>query len=119
MQKILYAPITKVVEEREQIIGDNYDTAKSASDKTSSIYKDRDDKLNEAATNAKKLAADKLAKANEEAKAKTTEAKQNSVEKINAAKEDIQSQCEKINNEINSRINDIAENISAKVLGEI
>ena len=118
MQKILYAPVTKIVEEREQLIGDNYSKAKSAEEKTSSIYKDRDEKLFEATANAKKLAAKKIAKSNQEAKIKTTEAKQNSIEKINSAKADIQSQAEQINNEINNSISDIASNISAKARGD-
>lgn len=119
MEKILYTPLTKIVEEREGIINDNYKTAKDASERTTSIYQDRDTKLNEASANAKKLANEKLNKANDEAKNKTQTAKQNSIEQINSAKENIKNQSEQITNEINNRINDIAENISAKVLGEI
>ena len=119
MQKILYEPVTKIVEEREQLIGDNYGTAKTASDKAAFIYKDRDEKISGATADAKKIAAEKIAKANDEAKIKTTEAKQNSIAKINSAKADIQAKSEEINREIDNRINDIAENISAKVLGEV
>lgn len=119
MEKILYTPITKIVTEREELIDNNYSNAKAASEKASSLYQNRNDRLGEATANAKKLASEKLAKANEDAKLKTMEAKKNSIAKINAAKENIKAQSEQINNEINNRINEIAENISAKVLGEI
>ena len=53
------------------------------------------------------------------AKNKTTDAKQNSIAQINEAKSDIQNRSEALNNEIKGRIDELADNISAKILGEV
>lgn len=118
MNEILYKPVTKIVEEREHLINENYENAHASNEKASAIYADREDKLNKTAAENKKLTAEKLADANNQAKIKTNEAKQNSVEQINSAKSELINKSEVLNNELNSRIDGLAENISAKVLGE-
>ena len=45
MNEILYKPITKIVEEREHVINDNYECANTSKDKTTAIYTDRVEKL--------------------------------------------------------------------------
>ncbi len=118
MNEILYKPITNIVEEREHMINENYENAAVSKDKTTAIYTDRDEKLSKTAADNKKLTAEKMAEANNLAKNKTTEAKQNSTAQINEAKSDIQNRSEVLNNELKGRIDELADNISAKVLGE-
>ncbi len=118
MNEILYKPITKIVEEREHVINDNYECANASKDKTTAIYTDRDEKLAKTAASNRQLTAEKLAEANNIAKNKTNEAKQNSAAQIDSAKQEIQSKSEVLNNEVKGRINELAESISAKVLGE-
>ena len=118
MNEILYKPITNIVEEREHMINENYENAAVSKDKTTAIYTDRDEKLSKTAADNKKLTAEKMAEANNIAKNKTNEAKQNSAAQIDSAKQEIQSKSEVLNNEVKGRINELAESISAKVLGE-
>lgn len=119
MNEILYKPVSKIVEEREHLINDNYESAKESKEQAGAIYADRDEKLSITAAENKKLTAETLAKANADAKNKTTDAKQNSIAQINEAKSDIQNRSEALNNEIKGRIDELADNISAKILGEV
>ncbi len=119
MNEILYKPVSKIVEEREHLINDNYESAKESKEQAGAIYADRDEKLSKTAAENKKLTAETLAKANADAKNKTTDAKQNSIAQINEAKSDIQNRSEALNNEIKGRIDELADNISAKILGEV
>ena len=119
MNEILYKPVSKIVEEREHLINDNYESAKASKEQAGAIYADRDEKLSKTAAENKKLTAETLAKANADAKNKTTDAKQNSIAQINEAKSDIQNRSEALNNEIKGRIDELADNISAKILGEV
>ena len=119
MNEILYKPVSKIIEEREHLINDNYENAKASKDHAGAIYADRDEKLSKTAAENKKLTAESLTKANADAKIKTTEAKQNSIAQINAAKSDIQNKSDALNNEVKGRIDELADNISAKILGEV
>ena len=119
MNEILYKPVSKIIEERENLITDNYENAKAAKEQAGAIYSDRDEKLSKTAAENKKLTAESLAQANSTAKNKTAEAKQNSIAQIDAAKSDIQNRSNALNNEIKGRIDELADNISAKILGEV
>ena len=119
MNEILYKPITKIVDERESLIGQNYDNAQKSKQKTSDIYKQKEDRLTQTATYNKKLTAEKMAEANNQAKVKIQEAKDTSITQINSAKSDLQAGRLALESEMNSRIDELANNISAKVLGEI
>lgn len=119
MNEILYKPVSKIIEERENLITDNYENAKAAKEQAGAIYSDRDEKLSKVASDNKKLTAESLAQANSTAKNKTAEAKQNSIAQIDAAKSDIQNRSNALNNEIKGRIDELADNISAKILGEV
>ncbi len=119
MNEILYKPITKIVTERESLISENYDNAQKSKQKTSDIYKQKEDRLTQTATYNKKLTAEKMTEANNQAKVKIQEAKDTSVFQINTAKSDLQNNKLTLESEMNSRIDELADSISAKVLGEI
>lgn len=119
MNEILYKPITKIVTERESLISENYDNAQKSKQKTSDIYKQKEDRLTQTATYNKKLTAEKMTEANNQAKVKIQEAKDTSVFQINSAKSDLQNNKLTLESEMNSRIDELADSISAKVLGEI
>lgn len=119
MNEILYKPITKIVNERESLISENYDNAQKSKQKTSDIYKQKEDRLTQTATYNKKLTAEKMTEANNQAKVKIQEAKDTSVFQINTAKSDLQNNKLTLESEMNSRIDELADSISAKVLGEI
>ncbi len=119
MNEILYKPITKIVNERESLISENYDNAQKSKQKTSDIYKQKEDRLTQTATYNKKLTAEKMTEANNQAKVKIQEAKDTSVFQINSAKSDLQNNKLTLESEMNSRIDELADSISAKVLGEI
>ena len=70
MNEILYKPLSKIIEERENLINDNYENAKASKDHAGAIYADRDEKLSKTAADNKKLTAESLTKANADAKIK-------------------------------------------------
>lgn len=119
MNKILYKPITKIVEMREKMINENYNAAKTDVERADNIYKDREERLQRCAAENKKYMTKHLEDANIQAKQKTAEAKQNSVDEINAAKNELRQKETDFLNQIQGRIDEFAEDISAKILGEV
>ena len=119
MNKILYQPITKIVDEREKLINDNHESALLCNEKVCAIHSQKESRLAEVAAENKKMTAEKLHEANILAKNKTNEAKRNSVEQINNAKSVINDETITLNNEINGRIDEFANIICSKVLGDV
>jgi len=118
MNKILYKPVSRAVEVRENLINGNYNVANSSREKISQIYANRDERLRKNAEENKKHTAEKLAEANLQAKNKTNAAKENSVLQINDAKNDIHQRSQSLENELQGRIDELSNQISAKILGE-
>ena len=119
MNKILYQPITKIVDEREKLINDNHKSALLCNEKVCAIRSQKESRLAEVAAENKKMTAEKLHEANILAKNKTNAAKQNSVEQIDNAKSVINDETITLNNEINGRIDEFANIICSKVLGDV
>lgn len=89
MNRILYKPISAIVNERENLINGNYSDAKNSLAKSESIYNERNEKLSEAKVNSRKIISDKLDKARIEAKKLTETAFENSRFKIDKAKDEL------------------------------
>ena len=87
MNKIFYVPITKIVEEREKKLKENYDDADWYNQAAEGILKVRNDKLLKTDEKSRSIIADKIETYNNKSKKVTTEAAQKSVEEIKARKE--------------------------------
>lgn len=117
MNKILYAPILGIMEERKNFVDENYKSAEENETKASELTKEKEDKLAEAKEDAKS----KYNSALDEFKAQKSEIVE---EAQTAAKEDLEKskiELENISNEakvaLKSSMTDLASDIVEKVIG--
>ncbi len=115
MNKIFYAPLTNVIIEREKLVDDTLNEAKNSKDEALNILKEREDKLNKAYNDSKKLISDSVENANLKSKEMTQKAKSDSVAEINKQKESLKQENDSL--DLNATVNDLAQTITAKILG--
>ena len=115
MNKIFYAPLTNVIIEREKLGDDTLNDAKNSKDEALNILKEREDKLNKAYNDSKKLISDSVENANLKSKEMTQKAKSDSVAEINKQKESLKQENDSL--DLNATVNDLAQTITAKILG--
>ena len=117
MNKIFYAPITKIVEEREKKLRENYDDADWYNQAANGILKVRNDKLLKTEEKSRSIIADKIETYNNQSKKVTTEAAQKSVEEIKARKEALNIEKQQAEAELKTKTKELAQMISSKVMG--
>ncbi len=117
MNIIFYKPIEKIMDERQKYINDAKNDAFNSNSKADTIMKDRESRLNQSISDSKRLVAEKVNKANENSKVLTGQAKQKSQEEIASAKSNLQNEANLATNELRSKVKDLAEVISSKVMG--
>lgn len=117
MNKIFYVPITKIVEEREKKLKENYDDADWYNQAAEGILKVRNDKLLKTDEKSRSIIADKIETYNNKSKKVTTEAAQKSVEEIKARKEALNIEKQQAEAELKTKTKELAQMISSKVMG--
>ena len=117
MNKILYAPILNIMEERKNVIDGNYKTAGENDTKAEVLISQKEEKLNE----AKSVARDKYSETMDNFKSEKADLIS---EAQNSAKEVLENSritLENLSNEtkegLKSRISDLANDIVEKVIG--
>lgn len=118
MDRILYKPISKIVNEREDFINKNYKEAQENTCESERIHKDREEKLLKSKADSRKIISDKVEAACIEAKQRTEAAVLKSREEINKAKENLNAEEVKTQEELQSSVSNLAEAITEKLLGE-
>lgn len=117
MNKIFYAPLEKVINERENMINGNYKEAADTKKSADAIRLEREQRLDETNKKSKKIISEKVNDANEHSKTMTVDAKNLSNEQITSAKNGLKSEAQKTSEELKAKVKDLAEVISSKVLG--
>ena len=117
MNKIFYKPLENVMDERQKFIDDAKSDALNSNNRADAILKEKEDRLNKSASDSKKLVADKVNAANENSKTLTDNATQKSQDEISSAKSNLQNEALQTSEELKSKVKDLAEVISSKVLG--
>ena len=117
MNKIFYKPLENVMDERQKFIDDAKSDALNSNNRADAILKEKEDRLNKSASDSKKLVADKINAANENSKTLTDNATQKSQDEISSAKSNLQNEALQTSEELKSKVKDLAEVISSKVLG--
>ena len=117
MNLIFYKPLEKIINERQSIIDGSFPEAEASKQAAGSIRLEREQKLSETLKQSKKIISDKVNEAKNNSKSLTGEAKNFSQEQINSAKENLNNEAEKTSEELKLKVKDLAEIISAKVLG--
>lgn len=116
MNMIFYKPLTKVMTERQNHIDETYNEAKQCREGAFQLLKEREDRLNQAAEDAKKIMIKKIDEANSSSKTQTLRAKTKSNKVIDETKLSLQDENQKVKDDLKSRIKDLAENIASKIL---
>lgn len=117
MNKIFYAPLEKIIYEREKLVDDTLNEAKKSREMATGLLEERERKLNKAFDDSKKIINDGVLKANKTSKELTSNAKNDSINEINIQKEKLDAQSGKIREELESSSKEIAEQIISKILG--
>lgn len=117
MNKIFYAPLTKVIGQRKELLDANYNDAKQFNDDADSILRNRDERLSDVEQKSRKLISDKIEAENTRAKDLTAQAFKKSSAEIQARKDELLKEKEEAMPVLNSKVLGLAESISSKVLG--
>lgn len=117
MNLIFYKPISKVIYERQKLIGDALTDAQNSKEKAQELLTNRDYRLNKSAMESRKLIADKIEEANKNSKLLTQKAKLKSQQDIAFAKADLNNQVKILNSELDVEVKNLAEIISSNILG--
>lgn len=116
MDRILYKPISKIVNERDEFIAKNYKDAEKNQAESTAIRKNREDRLLKSKTDARKIISEKVDFANKTAKEKTENAILESRKEISSIKENLQNKEQEVLNNLEENISDIADSITDKLL---
>lgn len=117
MNKIFYAPLGRVVDERKQILSENYADAESFDKDATEILAQRDEKLAQADKDARKVLSDRLESANAKSKNDISLATQQAAQKIGAEVSDLQAEKENVKLQLKNDVVELAQKIISKVMG--
>jgi len=117
MNKILYAPILKIMEDREEFIRSNYKEAESNNVKTEELSEEKEAKLNEAKDDAR----DKYVETIDGFKARKSEILQDAQDKANDELEQSRNELRRVSDEVKqglkNSMSELANDIVEKVIG--
>lgn len=116
MNKIFYAPLTKVIDEREEFINNAVTEAKDNTNQAENLLKNKEETLNATVKKTRKIITSAAEKANSDGEVLTEEAKRQARLKIEDGKSSISKEKEAAQNELKSKVKDLAEIIASKVL---
>lgn len=117
MNAIFYAPITKIVQEREENLRKHYEDADILNSEADTILKDRDEKLSKTEAEARHIIADKIENFNNRSKNAITQTSQEAAKEIKRRKEELKQTQSDAELELNSKTQNLAELIAAKIMG--
>lgn len=116
MNMIFYKPLQRIVDKRQRFLDYNYYLAKSNSAKSEALLKDREDKLNGAFVDAKKMINEKSEEANADKDAQTAKAKKESQKHLDASRKYFKNATKNANDELRGQVVNLAQAISDKFL---
>lgn len=117
MNKILYAPILNIMEERKNFVDGNYNSASENDAKSEELINQKEEKISEAKEEARNRYISKLDKYKAE-KSEIISGAQNSVkDEIEQAKSDLRGLSDEVKNGLKGSMTDLANDIVEKVVG--
>lgn len=117
MNLIFYAPISKITNERQNIIDNLLTEADESKTQADSLLKERDERLLKSSEESRKIIADKVEKANNRASMLILNAKNASVEQIAIKKEELIKNEVEIKGDLAKSAELLADDITSKILG--
>ena len=118
MNTVLYKPIYKIISTRQKIIDDNYEAAKTNSNKSKIILEEREEKLVEAKASSKQKISKAIEDANSTRNVKILDAKKEATKSLENNKILTNEEKNKAYGPLKNEIKDLAQIISDKILKE-
>jgi F-type H+-transporting ATPase subunit b len=117
MNKVLYAPILNIMEQRKSFIDGNYGEAKKNEAKIQKLEQKKEEKLLEAKNDAKDLFNETLAEFKEQEEKIVEEAKSIAEENIENSRIDLENVSNEVEESLKCSMTDLANDIVEKVIG--
>ncbi|MBR6163387.1 hypothetical protein IKQ26_05830 [bacterium] len=117
MNKIFYAPVMKIMEDREIYVSNNYEEVKSAKVKIKENTDSKNERLEVTRNEGRGIISEKTNEAKRQNTEKIRNAKQQTNENITKMKEELVDQAQKSKEVLLSNVVDISKEISQKLLG--
>ena len=118
IKSILYRPITKVINERENFYNKNSKMTSESKEKSYALLEEKEAKIKDAKIQASELIKEASQVANKESAQKIKETKLMLQEQIEASKNELIQESENAKKEIKHQMNDIVSQIVSKMLWE-
>lgn len=117
MNKIFYAPLEKIIGEREKLVADTLNEAKKSKEEITHLLDSRESKLNKASEDSKNIINTKVTKSNEESKKLTQQARVDADNNVNKLKSELEEYSKLAKKELQNASQEIAEQITNKIFG--
>lgn len=117
MNKVLYAPILSVMEERKAFIDGNYKTASDNDAKVAELTTERDEKLIEAKEEARAKYNETLGEFKAQRADEVAEAQSSAKEELEQARIELDNLSNEVKQGLKSSMTDLANDIVEKVIG--
>ncbi len=119
MNAIFYKPLSKIVAQRQTFIDETLEEAKSHTQKSEAILKDKEQKVENTKHDAKRIISDKINEIKTQKTALTSDAQQKAVKQISEAKNELLQSQEEAQNVLQEEAKKLASDISSKILGQM
>ncbi len=116
MNKILYAPILRIMEERKNFIEDNYNEAQHNTSQSEQILKEKDEKIGKVKSEAKEKFSKETSLAKDKKDSCVNNAKNQAKEELNNKRQDFLNAKEQTSQNLKGDIVNLAQLISDKFL---
>ena len=116
MNEIFYEPLTKIIDEREGIVRDNYAYSERVRAEVSEIETERENRLAETAKQSRQIMIDKTNEANSDYKNRIADARTKSNQRIDVLKQELARSESDAKTVLDSQVEDLAQSIVNKVL---
>ena len=118
MNKIFYAPILKIMQERQTFVEQNYENAKLINQETQEKIEYREAELNKSRTEVQTMISENSKKLKKESSEKIAQYKNELYENIKNEKDSLKNSAIGAKEILKENVVDIAKNISTKLLGD-
>lgn len=117
MNKILYAPILGVMEQRKKFIDSNYEAAQNNSQKTEALNSEREEKLNEAKDNARTKYQETIDEFKSKRAEEISSANSQAAQRIEESSEELKHLSDEVKDRLKGSMTNLASDIVEKVIG--
>ena len=116
MNAIFYIPLTNLIQERENIVNQNFENSQRAKTQTEKLIQQKEEQLAQAAKDSRQILIDKTNEANSIYHDKVNEAKINSTKRVDKLKNELTQSEDNAKKVLNTHVETLAQSIINKVL---